>query len=263
MPVKVKNAFLILMLTLATTAMAAGQDNREKPDGNPPVENFLDCTAFTWMQNCTETNRWVAQNPDKPLRINKSGIEFFFPPGTPSVTVDWVVNQTPQSLERYMQYMERSYAHHTRAAAMYRAALEARDGALKGFDGIDGIRKSEPYATLPKIKQNNVKLYVFYSSTCSACKLQEPHIAELRKRYPQMEISMLQINHDPSYVSRVNKTLGVPAVQLTAAQFAQYRARVNVTPTIWIEDKRSSNTDVVEGYVTLPDIVRHIARVSK
>lgn len=254
---------LILTVGLGASSAIAAPGNQEPTEGKPPVENFLDCTSFTWMHNCNETNRWVAQNPDKPLRINKDGIEWYFPPGTPSVTIDWVVNQTPQALDRYIQYLERTHTHHTRAARMYQVALEARGGNLKGFDSIQTIRDSKPYASLPKINQGNVSMYVFYNSQCSACKLLEPHIADLHKKYPQIEISMLQINNDPSYVEYVRRTVGVPAAQLSATQFAQYRSRVNVTPTIWVEDKRTKQTSVIEGYVPLPEIARHLARLSK
>lgn len=254
---------LFFALGFTLPLMAAGEPSKNALEGKPPVENFLDCSAFTWMHDCKAVNSWISQNPEKPLRINKDGIEWYFPPGTPSATVDWVVNQTPQALDRYIQYLERTHAHHDRAAKMYRAAVEARGGNLRGFDSIQTIRDSEPYSSLPKVKQGNVSMYVFYDSQCSACKLLEPHIADLHKKFPQLEIAMLQINQDAAYVDHIRKTIGVPATQLNAAQLAQYRNRINVTPTIWVEDKRTKQTSIIEGYVPLPEIARHLARLSK
>lgn len=241
----------------------SASDSSAGGDDKTPFENFLDCTAFTWMHNCKTLNKWVSENPDKPVKINKDGIEWFFPPGTPSVTVDWVVNQTPQALERYMQYLERSYAHHKKASVMYQAALETRGGSLRGFEGIDSIRDNKSYSQLPKFNQSNAMLYVFYDSNCGACKQLEPNIAELRRLYPNLQISMLQINPDPGAIASVRAVTGAKVAQLSGAQLEQYKSRLKITPTIWVEDTRTKRTDIIEGYVTVPELVRHIAKVAK
>lgn len=245
-------------------AVAAETPPKPTPaDAKAPFGSFLECTRFTWMDNCDEVNKWVAQNPDKPLRVKKDGLEFFFPAGTPSATVDLVVNQTPEAAERHIQYLERSYAHQKKIASLYTSAIEARGDNLKGVDGIELIRDAKPSEMLPKFKEGNVAMFVFYDSTCGACRLMEPIIADLHSRYPGLQVSMLQMNNDPQGVARARNVTNVPTLQLSGEQLASYKRDIKITPTIWIEDRRTKRKYVMEGMSTSAEIARHLARISK
>ena len=254
---------VIAALWLFPAVAADTAKTSSSAETKPPFGNFLECTRFTWMYNCDEINKWVNQNPDKPLRVKKDGLEFYFPPGTPSATVDLVLNQTPEAAERYAQYLERSYSHQKKIASLYANTLEAHGGSLKGVDGIELIRNAKEGELLPKIKEGNVSMFVFYDSNCGACRLMEPVISDLHKQYPGLRISMLQLNNDPQGVTRARKITNVPTLQLTGDQLSQYKKDIKITPTIWIEDKRTQRKFVLEGMSNASEISRHLARISK
>ena len=254
---------VVAALWLLPSVAAEPAKSTSATESKPPFGSFLECTRFTWMDNCDEINKWVAQNPDKPLRVKKDGLEFFFPPGTPSPTVDLVLNQTPEAIERYMQYLERSYANNKKIATMYASALGARGGNLKGVDGIELIRDTKPGDLLPKIKEANVAVFMFYDSTCGACRLMEPIIADLHEHYAGLQISMLQLNNDPQGVTRTRNVTKVPTLQLSGAELSNYKRDIKTVPTIWIEDKRTKRKFVMEGMSTMDEIARQLARVSK
>lgn len=254
---------VIAALWLFPAVAADTAKSSSSAETKPPFGNFLECTRFTWMDNCDEINKWVNQNPDKPLRVKKDGLEFYFPPGTPSATVDLVLNQTPEAAERYAQYLERSYSHQKKIASLYANTLEAHGGSLKGVDGIELIRNTKADELLPKIKEGNVSMFVFYDSNCGACRLMEPIISDLHKRYPNLQVSMLQLNNDPQGIVRTRNVTSVPTLQLAGEQLSRYKKDIKITPTIWIEDKRTQRKFVLEGMSTTAEISRHLARISK
>jgi hypothetical protein len=259
---------LIIIYPLTVLADVAGsgatqsqQAKQNDSDAVPGFSNFLKCSNFTWMQDCQKINRWVADHPDQPLRMMKDGIEFYFPPGTPSSTIDWVVNQTPESLERYIAYNEKLSERNNKSAAMYNKALDARGGVLRGDIGLDYILNTPSSEVKTAINQKNVAVYVFVDSGCTACAIFEPRIAELRQQYPNIPVSVLQVDNNPAATKAIEAATQTQVTLLRTEQLSRYNIRV--FPTIWIEDRRSNHTSVIQGAVTLPDLARHIAQVSK
>lgn len=260
--------FLTAFLSLSPATLAAAQEPKPDPKREtsqvlPGFDSFLVCSNFTWMQNCREINQWVSENPDKPLRLKRDGIEFYFPPGTPSPTIDWVVNQSPESLERYLNYLERLSERNRKSAAMYGKALEARGGKLRGEVGLDYFLMPPAESAKAKIHEQNVAIYVFVDPACTACATFEPRIAQLRSEYPRLTITILQVNGNRKAADAVEKRTGVRVRPLTKTQFAQYRSNVRAFPTVWIEDQRTKRTSVLTGAVTYPELARQISRLSK
>lgn len=255
---------LAIALFWATSAIATPALPKAVEDpGSSPFTSYLDCSSFTWMQDCGRVNKWVENNPDKPLRLKKNGLEFYFPPGTPSTTIDWVVNQTPEALQRYLAYEERAHTHGKAGAAMYRAALEARGGMMKGMEGIKGITEQKTLFEKARVKEENVSVYMFVDSRCGACATMYDQIGQLKRNYPKLFVSILQFDDNRKAAAAIQKVTNAPVHVLDAKAKQVYGARVKKVPTIWIEDKRSKRTDVIEGQVTVPQIVRELERISK
>lgn len=257
-------SFVALTLLFAGGLAAAMPTPKAEEDADSsPFTSYLDCSSFTWMQDCDRINKWVARNPDKPLRLKKNGLEFYFPPGTPSTTVDWVVNQTPQALQRYLEYEERAHAHGKAGAAMYRAALEARGGMMKGMEGIKGITEQKTLFEKARIREQSVSVYMFVDSRCAACASMYDQIGELKRKYPKLFVSILQFDNNQKAAASIQKVTNAPVHVLDAKAKQVYGARVKKVPTIWLEDKRSKRTEVIEGQVTVSQIVRELERISK
>lgn len=255
--------FAAIFCLVASFAVSAADS--APPESNPesPMGDYLDCTAFTWMQNCKKVNDWIAQHPDQPLRLKKNGLEFYFPPGTPSPTVDWVVNQTPDALKRYMAYLVREHQYAEKSASMYRAALEQMGGTLPGIPGVQAIRHEKPYLSTVTFDQDKVAVYMFLDSRCPACKVMYDRIAEIHKAFPKMFMSLLQFDGDYDAAARLQRYTGVKVSVMNEQQRQMYAKRVPEIPTIWINDKASRKTSVLIGPQTVPDIVRALERMSK
>jgi len=271
----VKHAFyLILTISLGLSSVSAAptapdqpgekKTGKSKDSGLPGFESFLQCSNFTWMHNCKQMNEWVSENPEKPVRIKKDGVEFYFPPGTPSTTIDWVLNQTPEALERYLSYLEALSIRNRKSAEMYENALEARGGNLRGDVGLDYFLQQPPAESVKtKINQKNVSVYVFVDSRCTACATYEPRVAQLRAAYPDMSISILQVDNDRKHARDLQERTGVRVTIVSPAQFAQYKKNVRIFPTTWVENLSTKKTTVLPGSVTFPELARQISKVSK
>ena len=233
----------------------------KKQDPMPGLDDFLQCTNFTWMQNCNRLNQWISDHPDQPVRMKKDGVEFYFPPGTPSATIDWVVNQTPESLQRYFAYLEKISARNEKSAAMYAKALDDMGGNLPGENGLDYFLAPPSSDVKIPINEKNVAIYVFIDSGCTACAIFEPRIAEFRRLYPNIPFSVLQVDNHPDATRQIAAVTGSRVTILPPDQLARYNIRM--FPTIWIEDRRSNHTSVVQGAVTVPELARQISKVSK
>ena len=262
----VRNLLTCLFVGAISLSANASPNNQASvsDDDYAPGGNFLDCTNFTWMQDCKNVNKWVGEHPDKPLRINKNGLHWFFPPGTPPEMIDWVVNQTPGALERLFVYMERNRAYTEKSAAMYRTALEKR-GGLKGFPTLDEV--ANPPSMLEraetKIDTSKVALYIFTNSQCGACRSLEPNIGALRRQFPRLKISMLQINNDPAGARRISAVTGASVTILSPSKLRQYARYVQRTPTIWVQNTATNHTTTLIGEQSLSAIVRALKKESQ
>lgn len=263
--------FLILTVSIGLSSAFAAPDQvvekkatKTKDAVLPGFESFLECSNFTWMHNCKQLNEWVSENPEKPVRIKKDGAEFYFPPGTPSTTIDWVVNQTPEALERYLNYLQALSNRNRKSAEMYAIAMEARGGNLRGDVGLDYFLQEPPAESVKtKINQKNVSIYVFVDSRCSACATFESRVAQLHQAYPDLSISILQVDNNREHARELQARTGVRVTIVTPAQFAQYKKNVQIYPTTWVENLTTKKTSVLPGAMTFPELARQISKVSK
>ncbi|ULQ48339.1 hypothetical protein JN531_017040 (plasmid) [Flagellatimonas centrodinii] len=114
-----------------------------------------------------------------------------------------------------------------------------------------------------RARVGRVRAWLFYSASCPACSLQIAEVKRLLRLYPELDITLLQMDDDPDFLRRLRDVEGLKAGPIPNDQLASYQQRVPLTPTIWVENKRSRETWRLEGVTTVESIERAILEASE
>lgn len=245
----------------AQAVVLALQDNEREKLAKIP--DPLDCNSFSWMESCEEINKQAKLNPQAPMRVQrKDGLEFNFPPGTPTPVIKAMLNDSPAATQQMIDYLDALAGHHQSLANRYKDQLWAQGGLKNVEMSADraAIQKGLPKDT---INQNNVKITLLYDSRCAACKTTLANLRGLKEKYPDISISAFQFDDDPNAVERTKERYGVAARMLTQDEVDRLRSTgVNVVPTMWIDNPSQKRRLQREGTVSLTVIESELEKVS-
>lgn len=278
----------IAALLLATGAVHA-QTGSVSPDSSKQQRNgsidysdlpdVLECNQFDWMENCEALNKQAKRNPQAPIRAKASdGTEYTFAPQTPTTVITHMLNPTLASARAMVKQERQMAARDEQAAELARQAIIEMDGSF-GFAGfengptsIQDVRTQNATAemkALPDITAgadidtSAVKVFVFYSSMCSACHRNMTEWHQLAVAHPDLSIRLLQIDRNPNFLQRVNEIYDLPAARLAGDKKEAIISRLRATPTVWIQSQKDDTTRVIQGYTPMRTLERAISTVSK
>lgn len=260
---KTMSLAVVLFLTVAAASAADPGEG-----ATSQMTDVLKCNKLDWLKNCEEINKRILENPGAPIRVvDRTGLEFAFAPGTPSVIMNHVLEPTEESAKLVVDYNEKFYKRMELAAEVAGKEVIKRGyentallaGYQRNSDGLMGKSEFEP---LPKINTTNVRVFVFYDSKCAYCKRLLPELVLLKQRTPELALSMLQMDRDTAYLKYIKEDLGFRAASLDDRKLAEYEGRVKRTPTIWIQDMRSKKTTVIEGLTDVYRLEKAIVEVA-
>lgn len=269
----------LLVVAMSGQAYAASGSDKSGPAGSDSLPNVLDCHVLGWMKNCTAINHSIAQNPAAPIRVyDKSGLEFDFKPGTPSPVIMYALEPSVENARNLLHYFNaQSYRAEYEAELMQKVI--AQEGMPKtpfeqtpydeyakvGKSGSVSIRTPQVERTdkgLAVLNPNaykKVRIFVFYDSHCQWCNKLAPQLATLHKAHPSLNISMLQLNHDPKGLEKFAMLTDLPVHELTGRGSEQLKRMVTGTPTIWLQSIGGNSTKVIPGFQTEPELESEIA----
>lgn len=246
----------------STEASASGGENGVDTSKLP---NILECDSFDWMENCETINEQAKRNPNAPIRaVDSKGHEFNFPPGTPSVVISFMLDRSQENAAELANYLSRTKQINEQAAATYRQELAQRGGSLEGF-AVNSTQSM--YSSVRKetdINPENVKIYMFFDSKCKYCHNMFPVIQKLKRKHPDLFVSMLQLNKDKKDFEKITAKYNFKKASIVSdKQLIKLRMQgVKETPTIWISDTRTDKTQVVTGLRSYNQIINLIAKAS-
>lgn len=246
--------------TAQAVVLALQENEQEQLDKIPDP---LDCNSFSWMDSCEEINKQAKLNPQAPMRVQrKDGLEFNFPPGTPTPVINAMLNDSPAATQQMIDYLDELAGHHQSLANRYKEQLWAQ-GGLKNVEM--SADRAAAKQDLPKdtIDQSNVKITLLYDSRCAACKTTLANLRDLKDKYPEIPVSAFQFDADPKAVERVKEQYGVAARMLTQDEVDRLRSTgVQVVPTMWIDNPAQKKRLQREGTVSLTVIESELEKVS-
>lgn len=270
-------SFLSAMLLWMGSGMAA--DTAERDQSAEAEHPLLRCERLHWLKNCDSLNEQATKHPSAPLRlVDPKGLEFHFAPGTPSVIIEHVLDPSKASAARVIDYQNAVLERNLLAARFAQEVMMERGHrdqyalhmAMNPPQVVDpGMRaiappKTQQAAPMARRAQvSRVRAWLFYSASCPACSLQIAEVKRLLRLYPELDITLLQMDDDPAFLQRLRDVDGLKAGAIPQGQLANYQQRVRLTPTIWVENKRSKETWQLEGVTTVESIERAILEASE
>lgn len=254
----------IIRQTVTDTAKAVvlGMEQQEK-ERLEKIPDPLDCNSFSWMESCEEINRQAKLNPQAPMRVKRrDGLEFNFPPGTPSPVINAMLSDSPQATQAMIDHMDALIGHHTKLAKQYQTMLWAQ-GGLKNAEISADRAFSEIDAPRDTINQDNVALRIFYDSRCAACKVTLRNIKLLKQRYPDLQVSAFQFDSNDAALKQTKEYFGIDARALSSAEKNKLRnSGMDTVPTLWIDNPGEKHRLQREGTVSLTVLEDELERVS-
>lgn len=245
----------------AQAVVLALQENENEKLAKIP--DPLDCNSFSWMESCEEINKQAKLNPQAPMRVQRQdGLEFNFPPGTPTPVINAMLNDSPAATQQMINYLDELAGHHQSLANRYKEQLWAQ-GGLKNVEM--SADRAAAQQDLPKdtIDQGNVKITLLYDSRCSACKTTLANLRDLKEKYPEISISAFQFDSDPKAVERIKEQYGVAARMLTQSEVDRLQSTgIKAVPTMWIDNPSQKKRLQREGTVSLTVIESDLEKVS-
>lgn len=246
--------FLIPLLTLSSHAIAENTVSRTE------IAVF-DCARLTWMQDCDEVNRQARENPDKPLRtFNANGLEYNFAPGTPAVMMRHLIAPSPDTARQVADHLEGHLAMNSLAADYWRDEVARRGGALKGTRSLAQIEEDRRNT---HIDTENVRVFLFYDSRQAETRSQFNELRKLVNRYPDLRVSLIQLDKDQKNLEELNKAYSANATILSGVRRDEILRQITVTPTVWAQNVKTNNTEVLIGYSSIRKIITSVSKVSK
>lgn len=237
----------VLSAALAGAIQKANEiEHRREESALAKLPNILDCQNMEWMQNCSEVNKQAKKNPSAPIRItNPNGVEFNFVPGTPSAMIRLQLEQTPEAARAALGYMDATWGEYKKSAGLYQQAMwEA--GPLTNIIGLD--RAKEQNDRPKDISQEAITVSVFVHSQCGACDVQLTTMAKLKKRYPDLKISVFQFDANKNAFEQKVTSRGLSGRILSQSEAAgALKAGVEKWPTIWIDSVSKKKREALSG----------------
>lgn len=245
----------------AQAVVLALQENEDEQLAK--LSDPLDCNSFSWMESCEEINKQAKLNPQAPMRVQRQdGLEFNFPPGTPTPVINAMLSDSPAATQQMINYLDELAGHHQSLANRYKEQLWAQ-GGLKNVEM--SADRASAQQDLPKdtINQGNVKITLLYDSRCAACKTTLANLRDLKKKYPGISISAFQFDDDPKAMERVKDRYNVAARMLTQDEVERLQnTGISVVPTMWIDNPSQKKRMQREGTVSLTVIESDLEKVS-
>lgn len=236
---------------LATAIFKANQYEQEREEEElNKLPNILDCQNMNWLENCSEINKQAKKNPSAPIRIqNQNGIEFNFVPGTPSAVIRLQLEQTPEAAAAAVQYMDATWGEYHKSAELYKKALWLA-GPMDNLIGLDGAQERDK---APKqVDTTALNLSVFVHSQCSACDVQLTTLSRLKDRYPNLRVTVFQVDNNPAGFQTKVVERGLSGRVMSPAEVTRStQAGVEVWPTIWIDNVKQRSRESLAGNKTL------------
>lgn len=233
-------------------AMQQVDDYRQKREAEElnKLPNIMDCQNMEWMKNCTAVNNQAKKNPNAPIRVtNPAGVEFNFVPGTPSAVIRLQLEQTPAAATAAVKYMDDTWGEYKKSASLYRDAMwEA--GPLQNIIGLD---KAKAQFDSPKaINQKDIAVSVFVHSMCSACEVQLSTLAKLQERYPDLKITVFQVDENPEGFKAKVTDRGLKGRMLNPLEARNaFKAGVDKWPTTWLDNIPLKQRQSLSGVRTI------------
>ena len=274
-------ASLVIRVVTSALLLGAGSAAAQAPAASAPKEKvatFLECGRLAWIKNCEDLDRAHSENPDAPWRLkDPKGLEFFFAPDTPSAMIYHMLSPSKESARALVDYYAAVNARAELAAKFSREVLLEKYGkdhafltpsrppapSLGGPGKTSAPRASSPSrpgagsaiaSKPPALDYKTLRVWMFYDSKCGPCQQMIPEIYALTRRHPSLDVTLLQMNDDPGYIAELRKDMGLKAGPLPDKDRAAFEARVQSTPTIWIQYGKDRKTAVLEGFVGFNEI---------
>ena len=217
------------------------------------LPNIMDCQNMQWMKNCKEINNQAKKNPNAPIRVtNQAGLEFNFVPGTPSPMIRLQLEQTPEAAKAAVQYMDQTWGEYKRSAGLYKEAMW-NAGEL---DNIIGLDKAKAIFDAPKaINSKQISLSVFVHSMCGACEVQLSTLSKLQDRYPELKITVFQVDNNPAGFKAKVVDQGLKGRILTQSEAnGALKAGVDKWPTTWVDNLALKQREKLSGVRSIVQI---------
>lgn len=255
---------------------AIAQQGGEKEKDRPTP--YLKCERLSWVENCSELDRIARENPGQPIRLTTpEGLEMFFKADTPMAMIEHQLNPSMETARRLLKHQQAYMQQMDKATDLMQQAL-LEDGTLLSNQMGRGIAMQSglmPESLLPKsdaiatqlkntpINYSKVRVYVLLDSTCGVCKELVPELSAIAQQHPKLDLRLLQLDDDRNFVNHIaqfpNLEIGMPSVDDRLGLIQ----RIKGTPTIWIEQKGTNRTTVIEGWRSAANLIAEISAASQ
>lgn len=246
--------------TAQAVVMSLEKKEQERLDQIPDP---LNCNSFSWMESCEEINRQAKLNPQAPMRVQRQdGLEFNFPPGTPTAVINAMLSDNPAATEAMIDYLDDLSSHHSKLASQFEKSMWAR-GGLQSVESSADRASAQMDAPRDTIDPDKVKVTLLYDSRCSACKVTLRNLQQLRERYPEVSVSAFQFDGDKAALKETEEMYNVDARILTSEETARLKnSGITTVPTMWIDNPSEKRRLERSGAISLTVIENELERVS-
>ncbi len=251
---------LLQYTLLSAKSREASSVTTSIPQDNENYVGVLDCNQFSWMQNCTDVNKQAKEHPDVPLRVNtKDGHELNIKPGTPTPMMNMLIKRSRESVKAFADYLEEDGRQRKQLANLWKAEMDERGG----INDSRLIYQLKAGKSLTKsIDYKRMKTFVFYDSNCRYCKKMLPELAKLKKKHPQLKLSLIQINLDKKDLAKINQTYHLNAKLLVGPRRKELLPQIQRTPTVWIQDASTKKTNILTRFMTAAQLEETLSKVT-
>lgn len=252
--------FLVNAMAGAMQKVSDYQLQREEQE-LAKLPNIMDCQNMEWMKNCSEINKQAKKHPTAPIRVtNAAGIEFNFVPGTPSAVIRLQLEQTPEAAMAALRYNDATWGEYKKSATLFKNAMwEA--GPLENVIGLD---RAKAISDAPKaVNTKAITLSVFVHSMCGACEVQLTTMAKLQERYPDLKITVFQVDENAEGFKAKVTDQGLRGRMLNPLEARNaLRSGVNKWPFTWIDNMAMKQRDSLAGTKTIGQIEEVLQSIS-
>lgn len=244
----------VLSRAIAGAMQQAADYQQQKEDAElAKLPNIMDCQNMQWMKNCSEINKQAKKNPNAPLRVtNAAGLEFNFVPGTPSAMIRLQLEQTPEAAMAALRFQDSAWGEYKKSASLYKNALwEA--GPMKNLIGLD---KAKQIFDSPKaINTKAIAISVFVQSMCGACDVQLGTMQKLKDRYPDLKITIFQVDENAEGFKAKVTDRGLTGRMLNPLEARNaLKSGVEKWPSVWIDNVPMKQRQKLLGVRTITQI---------
>lgn len=244
----------VLSRAIAGAMQQAADYQQQKEDAElAKLPNIMDCQNMQWMKNCSEINKQAKKNPNAPLRVtNAAGLEFNFVPGTPSAMIRLQLEQTPEAAMAALMFQDSAWGEYKKSASLYKNALwEA--GPMKNLIGLD---KAKQIFDSPKaVNTKAIAISVFVQSMCGACDVQLGTMQKLKERYPDLKITIFQVDENAEGFKSKVTDRGLTGRMLNPLEARNaLKSGVEKWPSVWIDNVPMKQRQKLLGVRTITQI---------